>query len=387
MLETTLRSVALGAIVLTAMLTRDAPAQSSGPTPDPERLKAHVERLASPEFGGRRGVGARKAETYVTDHLRALGLEPLFDDQFTQDVPGTEPGQVVGRNVGARLRGSEPAGRDEWILLSAHYDHLGIRDGQLYPGADDNASGVAMLLEVARCFAEAPVKPRRGIQFVAFDLEESGLWGSRHFAAEPPVPLKQIKLMLTADLIAGALGGVCTREAFVMGSERAPGLRPWIAGAAEGLPLKLAVVGSDLLLIDRSDYGPFRARQVPYLFFSTGENPRYHTPQDTPDSLDYAKLTAISRLIGEVVRRAATAETVPGWCDSPEPTLAEAEAVRDVFRTLLAHREQLQIRTAQANLLTSTVRQLDLIIERRAITPAERSWMVRMAQMVLFTIL
>jgi hypothetical protein len=382
----------VAAILLTGTI---APAQEAPGEPQLARLKAHVATLASPEFGGRRGEGARKAEVYVTDDLRALGLEPAFDGRFTQDIPGKEPGQVVGRNVGAKLVGGDPALRDEWIILSAHYDHLGVREGRLYPGADDNASGVAMLLEVARAFAEAAERPRRSVLFVAFDLEENGLWGSRHFVEEPPVPLERVKLFLTADLIGGALGGVCRRQVFVMGSEHAPGLRPWIARAAKGLPLEAAeglpleatVVGSDLLLIDRSDYGPFRARAIPYLFFSTGENPRYHTPDDTPESLDYPKLEAISRMIASVVRQAAAADTVPAWSDAPDLPISEAVAIRDVLRTLLEHREVLKVKPAQATLLDSTVRQLGAIIDRGTITPRERAWMVRMAQFVLFTVL
>jgi hypothetical protein len=387
MLLRTLRADGLLTVALVGGLIGNLRAEESPPEPQLERLKAHVETLASPEFAGRRGAGARKAEAYITAHLRELGLEPLFDGQFTQDIPGRDPGEIVGRNVGARLGGTDPDLSNEWVILSAHYDHLGVRDGQLYPGADDNASAVAMLLEAARCFTEAAGKPRRGILFIAFDLEENGLWGSRHFVEHPPVPLEQVKLFLTADLIGGALGGVCKQEAFVMGTEHATGLRPWVEQSAAGLPLKLAVVGSDILLIDRSDYGPFRARQIPYLFFSTGENPRYHTPRDTPESLDYPKLEAISRLMARVVRHAALAETLPAWCASSEPTLGEVQVVRDVFQTLLDHRDELKLTDGQAARMTSTIEQLDAILQRGSVTPSERRWMLRMAQFVLFTVL
>jgi hypothetical protein len=365
-----------------------ARAQQAPVQPEQPRLEAHVRTLASPAFEGRRGAGARKAEAYIVHALRELGLEPLFDGgQFTQDIPGREPNTAVGRNVGAKLVGSDPGLRDEVILLSAHYDHLGVRGGVLYPGADDNASGVAMLLEVARAIVESGAKPRRTIQFVAFDLEENGLWGSRHFVKSPPVPLDRIRLFLTADLIAGALGGVCKDELFVMGSEHAPGVRPWIDAAAKGQPVKLAVVGADLLGVDRSDYGPFRARQVPFLFFSTGENPRYHTPQDTPDSLDYPKLTAASRIIAGVVRAAADADAVPGWTTEPDHPFAEAVAIRDVLRTLREHRDALKLQGLGLNVVQNTLTRLDAIVARGAITPEERTWMLRAAQVVLFSVL
>ena len=124
--------------------------------PDEARLRAHVAALASPAFEGRSGAGARKAAEYIAEAFRALGLEPLFDDGYIQDIPAAGPGRPRGRNVGARLLGSDPALRDEWIIVSAHYDHLGVQGGVLYPGADDNASGVAMMLEVARASSAGP---------------------------------------------------------------------------------------------------------------------------------------------------------------------------------------------------------------------------------------
>lgn len=376
--------LAASLLALSASLTT---ADEPPPRPEQERLREHVSTLASPEFGGRRGEGARKAEAYLTDQFRALGLKPLFDGEYTQDITGKEPGQVVGRNVGARLEGADPALRDEYLILSAHYDHLGRRGPTLYPGADDNASGVAMMLEVARCLADASQPPRRSVLFVGFDLEEDGLWGSRHFVAEPPVPLTSVKLFMTADLIGGALGGVCQRDLFVMGSEHEPALRPAIRRAGEDLPLRIAMVGSDLLFFDRSDYGPFRARQVPYLFFSTGETPRYHTPRDTPDQIDYPKLEAVSQLIGNLVRQTANADALPGWTASPEPSLEEVAALRTITQTLYDARDRLELSPAGQRTLTSTIEGLDAIIARGAVTSRERAWMVRMVQWIMLTVL
>lgn len=376
------------AVLVAVMLVPSSRAIAEGPPrPSRERLRAHVAKLASAEFAGRRGDGARKAEAYVTDAFRALALEPAFAGSFTQDIEGKEAGEVIGRNVAARIVGRDPKLKDEYVILSAHYDHLGTHDGKVYPGADDNASGVAMLLESARCFAEAAEKPRRSVLFVAFDLEENGLWGSRHFVEAPPVPLEQVKLFLTADMLGGALGGVCKDELFVLGTERAPGLRPWIIEASRGEPIKLGVVGSDLLVIDRSDYGPFRARQVPYLFFSSGESPRYHTPYDTPESLDYRKLEAGSRIMEAVVRKACDADVLPSWEQSTDAPLVEARTLRDVLKVLLEHSAQLQIKEAQTALLKGTVDQLDGIVTRGTFTPAERGRIVRVVQFILYTAL
>ena len=233
---------------------------------------------------------------------------------------------MPGCSAATRLR------RDEWIILSAHYDHLGVRGGVLYPGADDNASGVAMMLEVARALVHAPERPRRSVMFIGFDLEEVGLFGSRYFVEHPPVPLDRVKLFVTADMIGRALGGVCTSNVFVMGTEHAPELRSWIESSARAEPLTVGLLGSDLLVLNRSDYGPFRARKIPYLFFSTGENPCYHAPEDTAETLNYPKLAAISRVILGVVRQATLADQVPAWRSLPDNPLAEAVAVRDVLR-------------------------------------------------------
>lgn len=358
-----------------------------GPEPDVERLKAHVATLASPAFAGRRGAGAAKAAAYVEAAFRKLKLEPLFGDSFVQPIPGPTPERPAGRNVGAILRGTAPAGTEPCVVLSAHFDHVGVRSGVLFPGADDNASGVAMLLESARILSESPRRLRRDVLFVGFDLEEDGLWGSRHFVAHPPVPLERFGLFLTADMIARALGGVCDDYVFVLGTEHSPHLRGWVEQAAEGRPLKVGLVGTDLLVIDRSDYGPFRAKEVPYLFFSTGENPAYHHPTDVPETLDYPKFAAISGLILDVVRHAADAEALPGWSSTPEYPPGEPIVLRDVMTTLLDHRDDLHVKEFHASLMASTLRTLEGIIDRGAITPAERRSVLRVAQVVLFSVL
>jgi Peptidase family M28 len=366
----------------------DRPSSAEAPAPDEGRLRSEVVTLASPEYAGRRGDGARKTAAHLVAAFHALKLEPLFDGQYEQPIPGDTPGQELGRNVGARLVGSDPVLRDDWIIVSAHYDHLGVRAGVLYPGADDNASGVAMMLEVARALVEAPEtqRPRRSVMFIGFDLEEVGLFGSRYFVEHTPVPLGRVKLFITADMIGRSLAGVCARNVFVMGSEHAPSLRPWIEESARGEPIQVGLLGSDMLVLNRSDYGPFRARKVPYLFFSTGENPLYHSPKDLAETLDYDKLAAITRLILGVVRRAVAADAIAAWSPQPEHPMAEAVTIRDVLKILLEHRASLKIPPAQTLLMTNTVRSLDAIVARGEITPSERSMMVNVTRIVLFSL-
>lgn len=354
--------------------------------PEQARLQAIVQTLAAPEMEGRRGAGARKAASLLIDAFRRMKLEPLFAGSYEQGIPAREPGVVQGRNVGAILRGSDSALRDQWVIVSAHFDHLGKRGGVLYPGADDNASGVAMMLEVARAITSAPATPRRSLMFIGFDLEEIGLFGSRYFVAHPPVPLQQVSLFITADMIGRSFAGICQNQVFVLGTEHAPGLRPWLDNAAQNLPVKLGLLGSDVLILNRSDYGPFRNRHVPYLFFSTGENPCYHSPLDKPETLDYPKLTAISRVIHKVVATVADAPEVPHWSDAPDHSLAEAITLRDVISRLLENQKALELGGASTYLMKHTLQTLEKIIARGTITLDERASVIQAARLVLLLI-
>jgi hypothetical protein len=377
----------LAVVVLVAVVSAPAAvAQAQESPPQEARLEQFVRTLASPEYRGRRGAEGYKAGEYLVSRFRALKLEPLFGDSFGQSIPGQEGVGLIGRNVGAVLRGSDPTLKDEYVILSAHFDHLGARGEVIYPGADDNASGVAMMLEVARSVVEGREKPRRSLVLLGFDLEEEGLYGSRYFVDHSPILLNKVALFLTADMIGRSLGGVCEPYVFVMGTEHVPQLRAWLDDAQRGGSVKIGTLGSDLLLLDRSDYGPFRSRKRPYLFFSTGENPVYHTPADTPDTVNYPKLTAISRIIDRVVKRALAADRLPTWDPAPAPSMAEALTIRDVLRTLLEHRDDLQIGAANSLIMRNTLRSLDAIAARGAITPEERVGVVRVARIVLMTV-
>lgn len=357
-----------------------------GPAPEQERLKQIVATLASPGFEGRAGKGGVKAAEFLVQEFKSLKLAPLFGGDFFQAVPGLNADSPGGRNVGAVLRGQDPTLRDQWVVLAAHFDHLGVRRGRLYPGADDNASGVAMMLEVARSIAKGP-PPKRSIMFIGFDLEEIGLFGSRYFVAHSPVPIEKIALFITADMISRSLADVCPEHVFLIGSEHAPALRDWVKTTKKSPPLTIGTLGADLLVLNRSDYGPFRAKHVPFLFFTTGENPRYHTPNDTPETLDYPKLAQISQVIHQIVARALIEPTLPKWQDAPSHPFDEAVTIRDVLRLLAKNQDKLKLGTAQLFVINTTLRTLEPIIERGAITPDERARVIQQARIVLFTVL
>ena len=139
--------------------------------------------------------------------------------------------------------------------------------------------------------------------------------------------------------------------------------------------------------MDRSDYGPFRKRKVPYLFFSTGENPKYHQTDDTSDTLDYETAMASTRVILGVLRKAANADSLPEWNGVTEPSLDEALAVRDILKILLANREKMEIGPAAQIVLRTTIRSLDGVEARGKITPAERNRLARAAQFLMAAVL
>src|SRR5262249_10506463 len=163
-------------------------------------------------------------------------------------------------------------------------------------------------------------------------------------------------------------------------------LRAWIDEAGRGRRWKIALLGADILVLNRSDYGPFRSRGIPFLFFTTGENPCYHTPEDLAATLDYPKMTAIAQVIHQVTRCALSSPSVPRWQVNPDHPIGEAVAIRDVLRLLSANSERLKIGVAQLFVIKSTLRLAEDIVARGAVTPEERTRVIQGARIVLFTV-
>jgi Peptidase family M28 len=356
-----------------------------------EELKAHVYRLASPEFLGRRGPGAARTARHLAEAFERLKLQPAFGPSYFQEIPSLisrdkEEGGFVGRNVGAVLPGSDPALKDEWIVLSAHFDHLGYDGRRLFPGADDNASGVAMLLEVAERLALAKDKPRRTILFVSFDQEEAGLLGSRHFATHPPRDIKKLKAFLTADMLGRSMANVMDEYVFALGSETSPRLRRLLEEVKPPGTLKVGRLGADLVGT-RSDYGPFRDRRVPFLFFSTGQHPDYHRPTDLPERIDYAKLRDISLWIADLTRRLANDAEAPAWDEKgPGPDLDEVRTVVVLLSRALNRPKDLPLTDKQKDMVRNAHTRLAAVLERGKVTDSERTWLVWTARYLLVTV-
>jgi hypothetical protein len=354
-------------------------------------LQAHVHRLASPEFLGRRGPGAARTSRHLADAFQRLGLQPAFNGSYFQPIPsllneGTSKESFIGRNVGAILPGCDPRLKDEWILLSAHYDHLGKNGDVLFPGADDNATGVAMLLEVAEAFALSKDRPRRTIAFVSFDLEEVGLVGSTFFATRPPLPFRQLKAFLTADMLGRSMANVMDEYLFVLGSEHSSRMRQLVEQVPAPKGLTIGRLGADLVGT-RSDYGPFRDREVPFLFFSTGQHPDYHSPRDLPERIDYPKVQRSSVYIRDLLLRLANDTAAPKWNDKPlPPDLDEMRTVAELVQRVLKRQDLYPLPEKKREMVQGVEKRLVQILQRGTVAKDDRAWLMWSARLLLVTV-
>lgn len=221
-------------------------------------------------------------------------------------------------NVVGILPGADPSLRDEFVVISAHMDHVGIRCRGTGPGdpicngADDNASGTAGVVALARAFASPGARPRRSLVFLTVSGEERGLWGSRYFAANPPIDLTRAVANLNMDMI-----GRNWRDTVVAIGKGHSELGVIIDQVAARHPeLGLAVV-DDLWpaenLYARSDHINFARQGVPILFFTSGLHEDYHAASDTPDRIDAEKQARILRLIFHLTAEIADRPARPQW--------------------------------------------------------------------------
>ncbi|WP_437205619.1 M28 family peptidase [Planctomicrobium sp. SH664] len=354
-----------------------------------DHIRPHITFLADPARGGRSGTAKQATRDYIIREFYRNGLQPFFAGEWSQTVPARETGSDVfepaGENIAGFVPGTDPELKREWIIVNAHYDHLGVRKNELYPGADDNASGVAMLLEVSRRIAASPLK--RSVAFVAFDFEESLLWGSRWFMAHSPVDHKSIKVCLTADMIGRSLGDLDLPMVFILGAEHSPGLRDALVSTPTPEGLELAHLGTDMIGT-RSDYGPFRDHEIPYLFFSTGEHPDYHTPRDVPERIDYEKSAKVDQLILDLVRTLGNAEEPPRWSKAEYQKLQEAQAIHRVAVQVLKQAEEgtLQLSSMHKFFVSQVKSKTGYMLKKGSVSDQERPWLVRSAQVLLLSV-
>lgn len=270
---------------------------------DVERLMHDVRVLAHDSMEGRAvgTAGNQRARTYLLRRFEELGLQPRgasFERPFRFTGRGGSPDRQ-GVNLVGVIRGRSAP--DRYIVVTAHYDHVGVRNGEVFNGADDNASGTATLLAIADHLRRHP--PEHSVIIAALDAEESGLRGARAFIDDAPVPREAILANVNMDM----LGRNDAGELWAAGTYHYPQFLPLVERVAERAPVKLrighdrpGVAGQDDWT-SASDHGPFHAAGIPFLYFGVEDHEDYHKATDEvagiqPDFFARAVATVIDAL-------------------------------------------------------------------------------------------
>jgi hypothetical protein len=273
-------------------------------------LRDHVAILADDVFEGR-AVGTRgghAAGQYIVKQLRKSRLQPNgTEDGYFQ------PCERGGRNILAVLPGTDPKLRDEYIVVGAHYDHVGdgrqghVKGpiGNIYNGADDNASGVAALLESIEALSDAKIETRRSILFAFWDGEEMGMLGSKDWFKSPTVSPAKIRLAFNIDMI----GRLREGKLQVLGTRTGYNMRPLVAGSAD----QSLWLDFSWELTANSDHWPFLERQIPIVMLHTGLHDDYHLPGDDAEKINHVGLETVTRYLLATVTEAANADELPAY--------------------------------------------------------------------------
>lgn len=337
-----------------------------------EDLKRHIEALASPELTGRNNEtpGGDKAAWYVAAEMIKMGLKPGGTDGYfqpftTDKARGGSVEAFKGRNVLGILEGTDL--KDEYVVINAHHDHLGVVKGTIRPGADDNASGVAMILELARSFAKKP--PRRSLLVISFDCEEDGLVGSREFVNSDLFGKYTIVADVCFDLIGGNFYPWETTTIYALGSEYSPEIAASVARhSVEGLLVRQAgVYLIEQMGFSRSDYGNFRSKKVPFVFFSTGTPWYYHSAHDTPDKINGPKIAAAAAYCRKIVADLSGADAKPSFGKRPPPAKSDAHMIRDAIAKVLESTTEIVVSDDQKAKGARHVETLDRLLEKSAL--------------------
>ena len=252
---------------------------------DSARLLGDLARLAHDSMRGRLSGTPEnvQARTFIASRFDSLGLALMGGRRLqTFEFTRRDSAQVTGANVIGLVQGTVTP--DRYIVVTAHYDHVGVRapvnGDSIYNGADDNASGAAALMALAEWFVRHPA--RHSLIFVAFDAEEQGLRGARAFVDTLPVPREAILVNVNMDMVSLSARG----ELYAAGAAKYPQLRPALEQVAARAPVKL-ILGHDTPVpsaqddwTSQSDQGAFHAVGIPFVYFGVEDHPHYHRPSD-----------------------------------------------------------------------------------------------------------
>lgn len=267
------------------------------PRLDQLQQTADFSTLASTEMAGRRPgqAGSELARQFLQRRFSELGLTPAGTDGFAQAYQ--VDGHSDGMNFIGRITGTVP--QLAAIVITAHYDHLGLHQNRIYPGSDDNASGVAALLALAAYFQAHP--PRHTLIFAAVDHEEQGMHGSKQLFAGAILAPKQLALNVNLDM----LSRDTQAQLFAVGTYQHPALLPLLQPLQRNSLIALkfghdrpaALAGRVQDWSDASDHGIFAAQGVPFVYFGVPDHPDYHQPTDTFERADLAFYHKVSDTI------------------------------------------------------------------------------------------
>jgi Zn-dependent M28 family amino/carboxypeptidase len=275
-------------------------------------LKEHLYIFASDDFEGRETgePGQKKAAEYLKTEYKKLNIpSPLGNDNYFQEVPASAfRGEVKdSENVMAFIQGSEKP--DEFLVISSHYDHVGIDDeGNIFNGADDDGSGTVAILEIAEAFMKAKTDgfgPKRSILFLNVTGEEKGLIGSKWYTDNPIFPLAQTVANLNIDMIgrSDVAHEGNNNYVYLIGSDK---LSTELHNLSEEVNSKYMNMDLDYTFNDendpnrfyyRSDHYNFAKNNIPIIFYFNGVHADYHKMTDTPDKIEYEHLEKRARLI------------------------------------------------------------------------------------------
>jgi len=281
-------------------------------------LRDHILFLTSDKNAGR-GAGGKENKRIVRYIKREFKKTKLksFKEGFKQDftaklrVYNGMPKKIVKtHNVIGYIEGSDEKLKNEFIVLGAHYDHLGLggpssksdKKNAIHYGADDNASGTAALLEIAEKIASQKQNLKRSVLFIAFGAEEQGLLGSKFFVENPLVPLFQVKLMINMDMI-GRLND--EKQVFMGGAGTFPNGVDFMQTLGESLNLTPIVHAGS---VGGSDHVSFYKKNISVLGIHTGGHPQYHTPEDTIDLINFKGHRLVCEYIFQAIMKLATSD-------------------------------------------------------------------------------
>ncbi|MFU8812075.1 MAG: M28 family peptidase [Balneolaceae bacterium] len=269
---------------------------------DADELLADLAFLSSDELEGRRTgtEGNRIAREYIEARFMDLQLQPV-GDSYRQPFTHTNrrSGETFDNaiNIIGTIEGTEHPNR--YIAVIAHYDHLGVQNGEIYNGTDDNASGTSGLMAIARYFSANP--PANSLLFIALDAEEQGLGGAWHYVENPLIPLEQTTMVVNMDMISNN----DEDELYAVGTHHYPFLKPMIEEATSDASISV-LFGFDSEEWPQdwtmsSDHGPFHQKGVPFIYFGVEDHAHYHSPSDTFENTNHDFFVhAVETILGAV---------------------------------------------------------------------------------------